>query len=729
MFIAVFLLSVTTVSCGNDYYVYNLATDMIRETDVVFADGFRTQMSLEEYQDSCDSLSLQVAEIHRRRPLFSWMIHSEKSNTYQRKYRIIVASSKSLIDSDKGDIWDSGFITDSSSVAVRYGGKFLQPATLYYWKVAIVDSHGRKSGFSKAKGFITAYDLDDYTSVLPLEKQTQQPVSMIKKGSTMLVDFGQDAFGQLSVTLNSLTGRDTVVVHLGEDTLNGLVNQKPFGEVRYNRYLLNLNKGYFKYSLSIESKRQNTDPNVNNGAVPVLMPSYIGEVLPFRYAEIDNYNGRLQYSNITRDVVTYPFDDDAADFQSSDTILNQVWELCKYTMKATSFAGTFVDGDRERITYEGDTYVNQLSFFAVSDQYSIARNSLERLMYHSTWPTEWILLTLSIAYNDYLYTGDASFLKKNYENLKMRTLHSFREESDQLLHSGIKINEPYLLNRLNTHSLCLDDIIDWPPAEQDRYEISYCNTSVNAYYYNALKVFAKIAATIGNKYDAEQFDDFAEQTRLAINRKLRNPDLLYVDCIDSKHASLHANMMPLAFGMVDDSCRVTVLDYVKKCGMACSTFGAQFLLDGIFEANDPDYALSLLTDTTQRSWYAMIRRGCTITPEAWNDSLKNNLDWNHAWSASPANVISRKLMGVEPVEAGFAKVRIAPKIGGLEYAKIKLPTPRGTIKVDVRRDSPNKARVSMEIPPNMTAEIVLPGSKNKSVGSGVWNFVYNPQKL
>jgi hypothetical protein len=125
----------------------------------------------------------------------------------------------------------------------------------------------------------------------------------------------------------------------------------------------------------------------------------------------------------------------------------------------------------------------------------------------------------------------------------------------------------------------------------------------------------------------------------------------------------------------------------------------------------------------------MIKRGSTMTTESWNDSLKNNLDWNHAWSAAPANVISRKLMGIEPIAAGFARVRIAPKTGRLQFASIKLPTPRGEIVVSVNKDSPNKVRVSVSIPANMTADIVLPGIKNKTVGSGVWNFVYNPQKL
>ena len=702
---------------------------MIRETDVVFDGGFRTDMPLEEYL-TADSPNIRAAEICSSRPRFSWMIACDRNNTYQRKYRILVASSREIIATDRGDVWDSGFVTDSSSVAVCYGGEPLKPSALYYWKVMIVDNGGHKSAFSQPKGFVTAADLDDYTSVLPIEKTSQLPESMTVKGSSVLVDFGKDAFSQLSISLNSLTGRNTVAVHLGEDLDdNGFVNDEPYGAVRYSKYDITLRKGYVKYVIKYIPNPYNTDPNVNNGAVPVLMPSYIGEVYPFRYVQIDDYDGGpLLYSNIVRDVATYPMDYDLSDFYSSDTTLNAVWNLCKYTMKATSFAGTFVDGDRERITYEADTYINQLSYYAVSDQYSIARNTLERLMNNATWPTEWILQTLMIAYNDYLYTGDISFLEKYYNDLKIRTLYDFRDEDDNLLHSGGDITDHYLLGRINTHSTYLRDIIDWPFPERDNYDIGDCNASVNAFYYKALEVFALIAEAVGNHYDASIFQKSAQSTRAAINGNFLRPDNIYNDAIGSQHSSLHANMLPLAMGVAEDSCRASLMAYIKKCGMACSPFGAQFLLDAVYNASDPDYALDLLTDTTERSWYSMIRRGSTMTTEAWNDSLKDNLDWNHAWGASPANIISRRLMGIMPLSPGFARVRIAPQIGRLEYASIKQPTPRGVIKMNVRYDGKSKVNVSVDIPPNVTAEIVLPGARKvEIVGSGSWNFVYKRQ--
>ena len=40
-------------------------------------------------------------------------------------------------------------------------------------------------------------------------------------------------------------------------------------------------------------------------------------------------------------------------------------------------------------------------------------------------------------------------------------------------------------------------------------------------------------------------------------------------------------------------------------------------------------------------------------------------------------------MGVTPAEPGYATARIAPRLGGLEWAKGKVPTPSGLIELEV----------------------------------------------
>jgi alpha-L-rhamnosidase len=115
-------------------------------------------------------------------------------------------------------------------------------------------------------------------------------------------------------------------------------------------------------------------------------------------------------------------DDGATTFTSSDTGLNKVWDFCKYTIKATSFSGYYVDGDRERIPYEADALITQLSHYASDAEFTMAERTLAYLIYHPTWPTEWSLQNILIAWNDYLYSGDQRLVRKLYPQLKAKLL-------------------------------------------------------------------------------------------------------------------------------------------------------------------------------------------------------------------------------------------------------------------------------------------------------------------
>ena len=97
----------------------------------------------------------------------------------------------------------------------------------------------------------------------------------------------------------------------------------------------------------------------------------------FRYAEIHNAPEGFGKDQIRAVVMRHPFDDNASHFTSSDPVLNDVWELCKYTIKGTSL-DVYVDTHtRERRNYEGDAFVNQLSHYALDRQYAFPRYSIE----------------------------------------------------------------------------------------------------------------------------------------------------------------------------------------------------------------------------------------------------------------------------------------------------------------------------------------------------------------
>ena len=55
----------------------------------------------------------------------------------------------------------------------------------------------------------------------------------------------------------------------------------------------------------------------------------------------------------------------------------------------------------------------------------------------------------------------------------------------------------------------------------------------------------------------------------------------------------------------------------------------------------------------------------------------------HGWSCTPARDMLIYTLGVTPAEPGFARARIAPRLGRLEWAKGEVPTPRGPISVEM----------------------------------------------
>jgi len=689
-----------------------LTINFLAHADQVFLNGYPTNTPL--YQAIGRRENFQFVEIAQKQPFFGWIVNSDQNNTVQVAYQTLVSSSLENIRKNIGDCWDSGKTESDQSVNVIYAGKELQPNSVYFWKVKTWDNQGVESVFSAVSQFKTATTLAEYaTARYPLQKQDVYPVSIKSlPGSHSFIDFGKAAFGTIRLTLLGKTDVDTVTIHLGEAQKEGRINRTPGGTIRYSVHKLALKKGWNTYEIVLNPDKRNTGPQA------ILMPEYIGEVTPFRYCELEGYSEPLNKTQIVQETVFYPFDETDSYFASSDTVLNQVWDLCKYSIKATSFCGIYVDGDRERIPYEADAYINQLGHYGVAREYSMARYSEEYLINRPTWPTEWILQSVLMAWNDYLYTGNKESLQQFYTDLKAKALLPLANESGLISTKTGKVT-PEVLESIHFKGT-LKDIVDWPqtgilglgknePGETDGFVFQNVNTVVNAYHYQAVSHLAQIAKVLNQQSDEKQFAAQALKIKTAFNENLLDKKRgAYFDGIGTDHASLHANMFPLTFGLVPEKSLGKVSSFVQSRGMACSVYGSQFLMDAVYDGNNADYGLELLSSTSERSWYNMIRVGSTISLEAWDNKYKPNQDWNHAWGAAPANIIPRKLMGIEPLEPGFRKIRIKPQPASLEHAEIKCPTIRGEVLMSFKNKPQQSFSMNLTIPANTTADVYLP---------------------
>lgn len=765
-----------------------LLVDLLEKTDVVWRDGYPTQLTLADVPKAVERL--QVAEIRSSRPAFSWVVPAPKRGAAQSAWRIQIATDRSILAESKGapDVWDSGKTAGAESTAVPFGASEpLKPSTVYYWRVKTWDETDAPSDWSAIKAFQTAATLDESgASRYPLVKKVDRPQSATPLDErTTFYDFGRASFGQIRVEIDSKAAGRVALVRVGERVKDGRVDRKPAGSTRYWEYRLPLQTGRQFYSIKTRVDKRNS-----SGAA-VLMPDYVGEVMPFRYAEVEILPATPVKTDktvatetaepaqvgslfdaapepvvlsVVRETVAYPFDVSAAYFDCDDDRLNRVWDLCRYSIPATTFAGYYVDGDRERIPYEGDALPNQLSHYCVDREYSLARVTLEYLIFHPTWPTEWHLQIPQIAWFDYLYTGDARHIRRYYEDIKAKTLVALAEDNGLIsTRKGKTTPEFFASLHFKGSSSPFGDIVDWPhkglagnenaeSGETDGFVFNDFNVVVNAYHHVALNSAKRFAEILGEEADAAFFAAQIEKHRKAFHETFFDAERgVYRDGEATDHASLHGNMFPLAFGLVPEENVASVAAFVRSRGMRCSVYGAQFLLDAVYEGNDGEYGFERMTADDLRGWLNMLRVGSTISLEAWDDRYKPNQDWNHAWGAAPANVIPRKLVGVEPTSPGFATLRVKPQIAGLKRVDALVPTIRGPVEVRIARPTDAVYSLAVSLPGNVKADVYVPALSNddalyvdgvpaaesatgvkfvrdgafwkaENVGAGVWRF-------
>lgn len=524
------------------------------------------------------------------------------------------------------------------------------------------------AGSALAKSDSAAADPD---VVKPLDVRDVRPRAISRNAAgRVVVDFGAAAFGWLE-----LEGAGEYEILIGELTnREGRVANDHPGATIYVRSLKGIAPGGGRYRLpflpDIDFVRYHGwDVRENE----IKLPESIGEITPFRFAEV--LRAPCRPEDLRQKAVNYPMDMTKSSLESDNADLVRLYEFCKHSIRATSYCGLYVDGDRERRPYEADAYINQLGHYAIDDDYSLARRTHEYFMAgNATWPTEWKQHSIMMAWADWMWSGNTASLERNYDKLK-----------DEKLDAGWRARTDGLLVSSGLADKGDRDIVDWPEADRDNFDFRRVNAVVNAFRYRNLLQMRDIAAALGKAEDARRFTELAERVALAYERVFYNPQTgLYVDGEGSAHSSLHANAAALACGLVPAARRRKVSDFLVSKGMACSVYFAQYYLEALYAAERDEEAMKFLLAHGDRSWLGMLDFGSTITLEAWGPQDKPNLDLNHAWGTVPLNIISRYVLGVTPQEPGFKKVRVDPHPGGIRYLKGTVPTPAGPITVEIR---------------------------------------------
>eukprot|EP00948_MAST-09A_sp_MAST-9A-sp1_P003961 g3961.t1 len=518
-----------------------------------------------------------------------------------------------------------------------------------------------------------------------------------------LVDFGQAAMGGLSFKLPKSTIEQL-----------GIISETKLHFKKVNEYVSELILGNLT-TLKDDFYFENHE--------------FVGI---FRYAELiigktnkNNELGRPRSDSlflpINRWVVHYPWDGDdqsrvetgieeregdETDFVSSSEMLNQVWRLCRDTIKYTSLDVTTDSNTRERLPYEADGYLTLRSWYALRADYDWPLHSINHLLNNPTWPTEWKQYTSFLVYEHFLQSGDISLAQSHMDALINNTMMPFLDPVSNLINftSSRKV-EPFNFNSpmchkdaetypypVNDGGVSCDNI-DWLPKTRQWFQFTPVNTIINAFFVRALEMLSILAEEIGNDSLSATLMSQANRTRREmLVHMYNNKTGMWCDgvCHDTwSRSTFHTQHYLLWLGLTPDHMTSVPHAYLAKNGIKGSTYSTGSMLHGLFERtahiDNGQLPISFMTQCGSHSWCEMLNQNATLTWEHWGSTDGTH---SHPWSTTPAAVVKNGLVGARPLRKGGWKVwRIRPAIGNLTFVNASLWTPHGKMSVHISQST------------------------------------------
>ena len=479
-------------------------------------------------------------------------------------------------------------------------------------------------------------------------------------GGGIFLDFGQEITGTLNLTAEGKSG-ERVLIRYGEELNDD-------GTVRYQT------RCYCNYE----------DTLILNGKESKFK-GY--DYKAFRYAEVLPESPEISIKDITATVRHYPFDDTACTIKSSNEVLDAVFNICKNGVKFGS-QDIFVDcPSREKGQYAGDLTVTSASHIYLTGDIRLMQKAIINQA-QSQAVSDGILAVTPGSYmqeiadyslqfpilllRHYMHTGDTEFLKEMLP-VSEKMLAHFKQFD----------RGDGMLERVDTWNL-----VDWPDNLRDNYDFALttpigagCHNVINAFYVGAVSQTEQIKDILGIPY---------ENKSRALKEKFNSIFFdenqgKYVDSEGSSHASLHANVIPLYYGLEPKSSTDNIADFIAKKGVVCGVYMSYFYLKALAKAGRYDAVWNTLVSKSTTSWYNMVKEGGTTCFEAWGVDQKFNTSLCHPWASAPVSVIVEDVLGLTPTAPGWEDYTFNPHIPEDVSITATIPLVNGkTAKVTAR---------------------------------------------
>jgi alpha-L-rhamnosidase len=557
------------------------------------------------------------------------------------------------------------------------GYRGMSPSLRTYALSAAAVSHvftGR-STFTNLQGLTADSPSASFTVTTP----TAQLDPTDAEAPSLLLDFGREVAGRLFVESASPTPA-TLSIAYGESEIEAMATGLTPGQQGGNYLGTNL----------IEVPA--------NGAAR-------GPKSGFRYVRIRFLRGApvTNFKAIRLEGIDYPVQYQGS-FESSDPLLNRIWETGAYTAHLCMQDGLWDAPKRDRGRWVGDIDVEGRVLNTVFGDPGILEDTLRRLAeetppdQHVNGITSYSALWITSLDSLYMHTGDKAFLESQHAAL-LRILARMDQD----------IAPDNLLTTTKSWGF-----VDWAPGLYGFTPDTRIGT--NLQYLRGYAAAAQLLKDLGDQPNAAKYAARSDAMSLAARSYLdpatqtigRTWQLNTLAVLDR----LATPATPPAGEPIWDQ----ILSHVKQdapTDQAISPYFNAYLLDAMASLDHRAEALTWL----RAYWGGMLAEGATSFWESYdlrwpksNPHLSLQADGTsgafvslaHGWSSGPTAWLSENVLGITPASPGYNTVNIRPTLLGLDFARGSVPTPHGLISIRIDRQQ----GIALDLPPGITLATV-----------------------
>ncbi|MDP9051195.1 MAG: alpha-L-rhamnosidase [Acidobacteriota bacterium] len=436
-----------------------------------------------------------------------------------------------------------------------------------------------------------------------------------------------------------------------------------------------------------------------------------GSKTAFRYAKIRfvGGGGELRFKAIRVDHIYYPVTYQGS-FESSDALLNRIWEIGAYTAHLCMQDGVWDASKRDRGRWMGDTDVSGRVIEDVFGERPLMEDTLDRLIgpapvdqhvngipgYSSFWFTEMA--------DYYRHTGDKEFLE--HEHARMVQLLDF-------------VDQEFDARNIYANKTNVWLYVDWSP--QLNGDTSETRRATTLEFYRAYKEAAWMLRELGDMTNATKYEARATEIQAGAQKLL----------LDANTGAFGPRWQTNAAAVIGGVARPDQYDAIWKSALSqvgtgdtksliISPYYNYYVIRSMAQMGHRDQALKWI----RQYWGGMVDEGATSFWEAYDPSWYHEdfhaalqsdnrsgyfVSLAHGWSSGPTAWMMEQVLGIQPTGAGFSTVDIRPDLVDLRWAKGAEPTPHGLLKVDVRKNG-TATTIAVDVPEGVLARVSVPVS-------------------